>query len=114
MRLLETAKLFACQLLWVGLHLRPAGRALIDALGSNDEDLRVIAGMLLVRAGSRAIPLLSDALTARRHMPIIIQIIADIGAYELEPRLRPLVNDPDPQISQAARTSLRQLRRGHE
>lgn len=110
MRLVETAKLLLSHLLWLGLHLRPAGRALINALGSDDEDSRIIAGMLLVRAGSRAVPLLRNALTDRQNLPIVIQIIADIGAREFESQLRTFENDPDPKISQAARTSLQQLR----
>ncbi|HPM79091.1 MAG TPA: hypothetical protein PLF81_00235 [Candidatus Anammoximicrobium sp.] len=109
MRLSGAAKLFACQILWRGLHLKCAGRALVSALDADDEDLRVLAGMFLVRAGPRAVPLLGEALAQRRHLPLVVQIIADIGATEFEPELRRLADDPDPQIAQAASDALRQL-----
>ena len=109
MRLSGAAKLFACQALWRGLHLKSAGRALVNTLGTDDEDLRVLAGMFLVRAGPRAVPLLGEALAQRRHLPLILQIIADVGATEFEPELRRLADDPDPQIAQAAHDALRQL-----
>lgn len=109
MRLAGAAKLFACSALWRGLHLKPAGRALVQALGSDDEDLRVLAGMFLVQAGSRSAPLLGEALSERRSLPIVLQIIADIKAREFEPQLRSFVDDSDPQISQAASSALKQL-----
>jgi len=109
MRFSGAAKLFACQALWRGLHLKTAGRALVNALDADDEELRVLAGMFLVRAGPRAVPLLGEALAQGRHLPLILQIIADVGATEFEPELRRLADDPDPQVSQAARDAVRQL-----
>ena len=109
MRLAAAARLFGCQVLWRGLHLKTAGRALVNSLGADDEDLRVIAGMFLVRAGSRSVPLLREALLQRRHLPLVLQIIADIDAREFEPELRRFADDPDPHISQAASHALRQL-----
>ena len=108
------ARLFACRVLWRGLHLNSAGRALVNSLGDDDEDLRVIAGMFLVRAGSRSVPLLREALTQRRHLPLVLQIIADINATEFEPELHRLADDPDSRISQAARYALRQLSGSHK
>jgi hypothetical protein len=109
MRLAGAARLFACQALWRGLHLKSAGRALVNALGSDDEDLRVLAGVFLVRAGSRSVPLLGEALSQRHHLPIVLQIFAYIDATEFEPELRRFADDPAPHISQAARHALRQL-----
>lgn len=109
MRLSGAAKLFACQALWRGLHLKSAGRVLVNALDADDEDLRVLAGMFLVRAGRRAVPLLGETLAQRRHLPLVVQIIADVGATEFEPELDRLAEDPDPRIAQAARDALRQL-----
>lgn len=109
MQLAGAAKLFACFGLWRGLRMKPAGRALVNALGDNDEDLRVMAGMFLVRSGSRSAPLLGEALTARRNLPIVLQIVADIGAKEFEPQLKSFAQDSDPKISEAARSALKQL-----
>lgn len=109
MRLAGAAKLFASFALWRGLHLKPAGRALVNALGEADEDLRVIAGMFLVRAGARSASLLGEALSERRNLPIVLQIIADIQAKEFESQLRQFAEDSDPQVSEAARCALKQL-----
>ncbi|MFN0111548.1 MAG: hypothetical protein ACKVZH_22025, partial [Blastocatellia bacterium] len=109
MRLAGAAKLFASFALWRGLHFKSAGRALVKALGENDEDLRVIAGMFLTRSGTRSAPLLGEALSERRGLPIVLQIIADIQAKEFEPQLRQFAGDSDPQVSQAARCALKQL-----
>ena len=109
MRLAGAARLFACQALWRGLHLKSAGRALVNALGADDEDLRVLAGMFLVRAGSLSVPLLREALMQRYHLPLVLQIIADMDATEFEPELRRFADDPDPHIAQAAHHALRQL-----
>src|SRR5262245_37406244 len=114
MKLAGAIKLFVCQAMWRGLHLKWAGRALVNALGSDDEDLRVIAGMFLVRSGRRAIPWLGEALVSRRHLPLVVQIIADIKATEFESEVRQLVSDPDPQISEAAQQALRLLSSDHK
>jgi hypothetical protein len=103
------ARLYALKSLWTATGLRTAGRALIDALGSPDEGVRTVAGMLLVRNGQRAEPLIAEAIARREHLPIVLVIAGDIGASALEPELRRFTGDPAPDVARAAHDGLRIL-----
>jgi HEAT repeat protein len=105
----QVARLFTLKSLWNATRLRPAGRALIGALGSPDEDVRSAAAMMLVQSGKRAEPLIAEAIARREHLPIVLLIAADIGAFALEPELRRFTADPDPDVARAARDALRVL-----
>jgi hypothetical protein len=105
----QVVRLYALRSLWSATGLRRAGRALLDALASSDEDLRAVAGMLLVQSGKRAEPLIAEAIARREHLSILLVIAGDIGAIALEPELRRLTADPDPAVARAARDGLRIL-----
>lgn len=105
----QAARLFAVKSVWTATGLRAAGRALVDALGSRDADVRTVAGMFLVQGGQRAEPLIAEAIRHREHLPIVLVIAGDIGAAALEPELRRFTADPDPQIARAAHDALRIL-----
>jgi len=109
MRPLTLARLYALKSLWTTTGLRPAGRALIDALGSADEDVRTAAGMLLVQAGKRAEPLVADAIQRRAHLSHVLVIAGDIGAAGLASDLRRFSTDADPEVARAAQDGLRIL-----
>jgi hypothetical protein len=68
-----------------------------------------MAGMLLVRAGARAAPLLREALAARHALPMVVTILADIGDQASRPVLSALTRDPDVAVAGAAREALRVL-----
>ncbi len=104
---LALARLYALQSVWLATGFRSAGRALVDALGSRDEGVRTVAGMLLVRAGHRAEPLIAEAIRRRQSLPLVLVIAGDIGAAPLEPELRRLAADADPDVARAARDGLR-------
>lgn len=114
MQLAGAARLFAYKAIWRLTGLPAAGRALVRALGTDDSDLRTIAGMFLVQAGKRAEPFLHEALVRREHLPMVLGLLGDIGAREVEPAIRQLTHDPDPDIAQAAQKTLRILRAGHD
>ena len=105
----QVARLYALRSVWRVTGLRRAGRALLDALASSDEDLRAVAGMLLVQSGKRAEPLIAEAIAHREHLPTVLVIAGDIGAVALEPELHRFTNDPDPDVARAARDGLRIL-----
>jgi len=105
----QVARLFALKSLWCVTGFRPAGRALVDALGSGDENLRSAAGMLLVQCGKHAEPLIAEAIARREHLPMALLIAGDIGASALEPALRRFTADPDPDVARAAHDALRIL-----
>ena len=100
------ARLYTLKSLWTLIGCRSAGRALVRALGSTDEGKRTVAGMLLVRGGRQAEPLVAEAIRRREHLPIILLIAGDIGATSLEPELRRLTTDPDPDVARAAHDAL--------
>jgi hypothetical protein len=103
---LTFARLYALKSLWTAIRCRSAGRALVKALGSSDESERTVAGMFLVQGGKRAEPLVADAIRRREHLPIILLIAGDIRARTLEPDLRRLTADPDPDVARAAHDAL--------
>lgn len=105
----QVARLYALKSLWTISGLRSAGQALLEALGSPDAGVRTVAGMLLVQCGQRAEPLIEDAIRHHRHLPMALVIAGDIGAVRLEPELRRLSSDPDPEVARAAQDGLRLL-----
>lgn len=109
MELADVARLYASNTVWRTTGAHPAGRALIRALGSKDESQRALAGMFLVQAGGRAVPLLQEALTNHEHVPIVLTILADIGDRRFEPLVRGYTQDADPQVARAAKDALETL-----
>lgn len=83
-----------------------AGRRLVASLGSEDENVRMLAGMFLVKNGRRALPVLREALLRREQLPTVLTILADIAAPESAGLIRPYVADPDPAVADAARAAL--------
>ena len=110
MELAKTAGVLAYRTLWNTARVRSAGRALVRALGSEDETVRSLAGMSLIQAGERSEPLLVEALGRRENLPLVLQVLADIGDPSAEPVLERFTDDPDPAVSRAARDALRTLR----
>ncbi len=106
---LQLARLYALKSMWSATGMRSAGRALLDVLGSKDEGIRTVAGMFLVQGGKRAEPIVEEAIRRRQHLPTVLVIAGDIGASRLEPELRRLASDPEPQVAKAATDGLRIL-----
>lgn len=109
MRLAAATRLFASNAMWRATGSRKAGRALVHALGSKDDDLRTIAGMLLARAGERAEPLLKEALDKRENLSMVLTILGDIGGRKFESDLEEFSRDADPKVAKAAQDALRVL-----
>jgi HEAT repeat protein len=105
--------LFASNIIWRVMGVRAAGRVLVRALGSKNETLRTIAGMLLVRGGKKSEPLLQEALDKRENLPIALTIIGSIGDREFEPEVRRFSQDPDPDVAKAATDALRIIEAHH-
>jgi hypothetical protein len=110
----QAAGLFAANAVWRATGSSRAGRRLVDALSSPDETSRTVAGILLVRAGRRSIPLLEVALTRGRSVPMVLRLLGDVGARELAERIGEYAKSDDPAVARAARDALRALERGPE
>ena len=87
-----------------------AARSLVRALESPDETARTLAGMFLVKNGAKSLPYLREALSQRQSVPMVLQIMADIGEPSVEPDLVQFTDDPDPEVARAARAALETLR----
>jgi HEAT repeat protein len=109
MSLAKSAGLVAYNALWRATGLPSAGRALVHALDSGDEDVRTIAGMFLVQGGRRARPLLEEALERREHLPMVLRILGDLGDPRAAYEVASFADDPDSEVADAARDSLRVL-----
>lgn len=97
---------------WRATGFSSAGRAVLQALEHPDPNVRTIAGMYVVRAGTKAAPLLLEAVAARRSLPMVATIMGDIGDPRLRPILTKLTNDRDPDVARAAHDALRALQAG--
>lgn len=109
MQVPQAVRLFGAYALWRSTGLRSAGRTLVAALGSPDEDLRSLAGIFLARGGRRAEPLLREALARREHLPMVLTVLGSLGDPRCEPDFRSFSQDPDPAVADAARESLHLL-----
>ena len=107
MKLLRLLAVLLTSLIWRVMSMRPAGRALVRALGTDDEQVRAIAGMMLVKSGSKAKPLLQEALNRRENVSTVLAVLGSIGDPSMEPEIRRFADDQDPQVSKAARDALR-------
>ena len=105
----EAAKLFAANAAWRTFGFRSAGRAVISGLSSPDENNRSIAGMFLVQAGRRAVPLLRRELEHPRNLPLTLRIIGDLGAREFLPELERYTAADDPAVARAARDAIESM-----
>ena len=114
MRVLGAAGLFLHKALWRVARQEWAGRALIEALGSPDPDLRTLAGMFLVQGGDRAQPLVEEALSRRTHLPLVLAIAGDLADRRLEPELVRFSEDRDPDVAKAAQEALRVFHVRHQ
>ena len=111
MKLGESAAVLAAYAAWRMTGWYRGGRTLIEALASADETNRTVAGILLVRAGERSVPLLRDALGRGQSVPMALRLLGDIGARELEGQIGEYARSEDPAIARAAREALRALQR---
>jgi hypothetical protein len=75
----ESAAVFAAYGTWRATGAHSAGAVVARALGSDDETNRTAAGMLLVKSGERALPLLRENLERGIAVQITLQVLADIG-----------------------------------
>jgi hypothetical protein len=75
----RTAAVFAAYGTWRATGASSAGRVVARALAADDETQRTSAGMLLVKSGERALPLLRDNLERGVAVAMTLRVLADIG-----------------------------------
>jgi len=109
MWILKAIGLFLAAAGWRLTGSQQFGAMLIRALSAKNENLKNIAGILIVRAGHRSEPLLQAALQRRENLPMTLSLLGDLGDRMVENEIRPFSTDRDPQVAEAARQALRVL-----
>lgn len=99
-------KVFSANVVWKLTNWSTAGRVLINAFSSSDENVRTIAGMLVVKRGKTALPLLREALGMHHAVAMVLAIMGDIGDSGAAGDVARFVGDPDVKIDKAARAAL--------
>ena len=102
-----SAGVIAAGAAWKLGHPGWAGRKLVDALGSHDENARTIAGMLLVKGGAHALPVLRAAMAEGENLPMVLAVAGSIGDASIAPDVRRFVDHRDPKVAAAAKDALR-------
>jgi HEAT repeat protein len=90
--------------------VRSAGRALFDALGARDENVRTLAGMFLVQSGRRALPILREALARGERVPEVLTMMGDIADPACEEEIARYLGSEDPAVARAAKDALAALK----
>src|SRR5215472_17562467 len=98
MWVLQAIGLFLTAIAWRLTGASRLGRTLVRTLSSKNENLRNIAGILLVRGGKRAEPLLQEALHRRESLPMTLTLLADLGDRVVEKEIQPFSTDHDPKV----------------
>lgn len=103
----SSARVLAAGAAWRVAGPEWAGRTLVEALGHGDDDARTIAGMSLVRAGDRSLPLLEAAVAVEPDPADFIDVIASIGTDRARDALAQLTESDRPGAAEAAGSALR-------
>jgi len=81
---------------------RRAGQTLLDAMASDDEQSRVLAGMSLVKAGRRSFDLIEKKLQTGEVSAPIIRLLPDIGGPEARATLDKIAGGAHGEMSDTA------------
>jgi len=109
MSALSGARLLTAGSAWRLTGLRATGRALVSAITGSDPDDRVLAGILLTRAGDRSVPLIADAIAAGANPADLIDVLASIGSDAARAALQATTRSTRPDVATAARQALHTL-----
>lgn len=103
-------KLVAAGVAWRSLGNAGAGRTLLEATSSDDEQERMLAGISLVKAGEQSIDLIGDAAETGYLSPEAVRLLADIGGPRSRVLLTEISSEPG-ELGEAATSSLELLDR---
>jgi len=110
---MASARILVVGVIWLLTGAAAAGRALTRAITDGGENERTLAGMLLVRAGDRSVPVVTEAILSGRGSPALIEVLASIGSEAARDALvrvsRAAAPAVDPAVAAAAAEALRTL-----
>jgi hypothetical protein len=105
----SSAKLLAAGSAWRLTGLDAVGRSLVVAVAGGGEDEQTLAGILLVKAGDRSVPLITEAISAGATCPELVDVLASIGTETARAALDRATHAPSPEVAAAAEQALRTL-----
>ena len=104
-----SAKLLAVGAAWRLTGAGPAGRRLVRAARGGGETERSLAGMMLVQAGDRSVPVLVEAIMAGSGSAALVTVLASIGTDGARNALARVCRTGPPSAAAAAAEALRTL-----
>lgn len=107
MGFVSSARVIATGSVWRVAGVEWAGRSLIDTFVHGDDDERTLAGVSLVQAGDRSVPLVLDAIASGSDPVELVDVISSIGTDDAREALAELTESTDPATTAAAGTALR-------
>lgn len=102
----SSARVLATGAAWRVAGMTWAGRNLIDAFVHGEDDERTIAGMSLVQAGDRSVPLAVEAIASGLDPVELTDVISSIGTDDAREALTQLTQSADPATTAAAVSAL--------
>ncbi len=109
MSLVSSAKIAAASAVWRLTGLESAGRVLVGSVATGDENSQALAGVLLVKAGERSVPLITEALTAGAASTELVDVLASIGGATARNGLERVASAPGSEITISAQKALKDL-----
>jgi hypothetical protein len=98
-----SAKLLAMGAAWRLTGVSAAGDALVAAVTTGGETERTLAGMLLVKAGDRSVPVVTDAIMAGPERAELVDVLLSIGTDDARAALLRVSQAPPPAVPPATR-----------
>ena len=98
-----SAKLLAVGVTWRLTGVAAAGDALVNAVTTGGETERMLAGTLLVQAGRRSVPLMTEAIMIGRASASLVDVLASIGTGDAREALVRVSQAPTPAVAPPTR-----------
>lgn len=100
-----SARLLAAGAAWRLTGASAAGDALVAAVTTGGETERTLAGMLLVKAGDRSVPVVTDAIMAGPECADLVDVLVSIGTDDARAALVRVSQASPPAVPSATRDS---------
>ena len=108
-----SARILAVGVTWRLTGLATAGDVLLTAVTTGSETDRTLAAMLLVKAGNRSVPVVTDAVLTGKGAADLVDVLASINTADARAALETVVQAPPSvvaaQAKDAAAKALRTL-----
>jgi hypothetical protein len=117
----RSARILAVGATWRLTGIAAAGDALVTAVTTGSESDRALAGMLLVKAGNRSVPVVTDAVLTGKGVDDLVDVLASINTAAARAALERVAQAPPSTVAAhtkdaaaAALRTLDQIRRQDE